>query len=80
MQKHCLRDNRKAHYIKNILNREIDTSKQSAENRNCAYGSALVQISNKDYLFDPQSGAEYSDYDFRKQAIWPQAMKLFMVW
>ena len=64
----CLRDNRKAsgiaHYIKNILNRGIDTSKQSSENRNCAYGSALVQISNKDYLFDPQSGAEYSEVIF----------------
>ena len=73
----CLRDNRKAsgiaHYIKNILNKEIDTSKQSSENRNCAYGSALVQISNKDYLFDPQSGAEYSDYDFRKQVIFHMA-------
>ena len=73
----CLRDNRKAsgiaHYINNILNREIDTSKQSSENRNCAYGSALVQISNKDYLFDPQSGAEYSDYDFRKQVIFHMA-------
>ena len=26
-----------------------------------------------DYLFDPQSGAEYSDYDFRKQVIFHMA-------
>ena len=73
----CLRDNRKAsgiaHYIKNILNREVDTSKQSSENRNCAYGSVLSQISNRDYLFQTQTGAEYSDYDFRKQVVYHMA-------
>ena len=72
-----LRDNRKAsgiaHYIKTILHREIDTSKQSEDNRNCAYGSVLVQISNREYLYDPQTGQEFSDYDFRKQAIYHMA-------
>ena len=69
----CLRDKRKAsgiaHHLKNILNREIDTFKQSAENSNCTYGSVLVQISNRDYLYDPQTEAEYSDFYFRKQGI-----------
>ena len=73
----CLRDNRKAsgiaHYIKTVLNRDIDTSKQSQDNRNCAYGCVLVQISNREYLFDPQTGQEFSDYDFRKQIVYHMA-------
>ena len=82
----CLRDNRKAsgiaHYIKNILNREIDTSKQSSENRNCAYGSALVQISNKDYLLihNQELNILIMTSGSRLSSTWPQTMKLFMVW
>ena len=74
----CLRDNRKAsgiaHYTKTVLNREIDTTKQSADNRNCAYGSVVTQISNREYLYDPQTGSEFTDYDFRKQAIYHMAL------
>ena len=73
----CLRDNRKAsgiaHYIKSILKREIDTSKQSSDNRNCVYGSVLVQVSNREYLYDPQTGTEFSDSDFRKKVVYHMA-------
>ena len=74
----CLRDNRKAsgiaHYIKTVLFRDLDTTKQSSDNRNCAYGSVLQQVSNKEYLYDPQTGQEFSDFDFRKQTIYHMAV------
>ena len=69
----CLRDNRKAsgiaHYMKTVLKRDIDCTKQSAANRNCAYASVLDQISNREYLYDPNTGTEFSDFDFRKQVV-----------
>ena len=66
------RDNRKAsaiaHYCKTVMFRDIDCQKCSIS-RHCAYSSVLKQISNKDYVFDPQTGEEYSDLDFRRQVV-----------
>ena len=68
----CMRDNRKAsaiaHYCKTVMFRDIDCQKCSTS-RSCAYSSVLKQISNKDYVFDPQTGEEYSDLDFRRQVV-----------
>ena len=64
----CIRDNRKAsaiaHYCKTVMFRDIDSQKCST-NRSCV----LKQISNKDYVFDPNTGEEYSDIDFRRQVV-----------
>ena len=68
----CMRDNRKAsaiaHYYKTVMFRDIDCQKCSTS-RSCAYSSVLKQISNKDYVFDPQTGEDYSDLDFRRQVV-----------
>ena len=68
----CMKDNRKAsaiaHYYKTVMFRDIDCQKCST-NRGCAYSSVLKQISNKNYVFDPQTGEEYSDLDFRRQVV-----------
>ena len=73
-----MRDNRKAsaiaHYCKTVMFRDIDCQKCST-NRSCAYSSVLKQISNKDYVFDPQTGEEYSDLDFRRQVFFTLCMQ-----
>ena len=75
----CMRDNRKASgialFVKNILKKEVDCSKQDPENRNCAYGSVLTQVSNHDYSFNQATGEEYSDEDFRRQTIFHMTEK-----
>ena len=64
-----MRDNRKAaaiaQFVKQVINRDIDCPRQDPNNRNCAYGSVLKQISNHDYNFNLTTGEEYSDSDFR---------------
>ena len=67
----CMRDNRKAsaigHYTKTVCFRDIE--KCSTQGRSCTYSSVLKQVHNHDYVFDPESGEEYSELDFRRQIV-----------
>ena len=81
----CLRDNRKAsgiaHYINNILNREIDTSSLQKtgivlmDQPLCRFQTRITFLIHNQELniLIMTSGSRLS-------STWPQTMKLFMVW